>query len=91
MSEGFAWLEALEFALLIAAIIILVVIFRLPDRTSSRYRTLNGLFWLLLAGAFVINGVESSSAIKWVWFVGGAAAIVAGIASLTKSVTEKRE
>lgn len=72
-------LEILDWAFLIAALVVLVLQFSTPaaaDRTGSTYRTLNVLFWIFMTACFLINGLESVTWFRWVWFLAAVASFV---------------
>lgn len=68
-------LEVLEWVFLVAAIVILFVQFN--SSSPSQYRALNAAFWVLMAGAFAVNGIESDTGWMWFWFIAAAASLVA--------------
>lgn len=71
-------LEILDWVFLIAALVILVLQFQVTNLNS--YRSLNVVFWLLMAGCFVINGLDSVSFWQWIWYAAAVASVVAAFA-----------
>lgn len=68
-------LEILEWVFLIAAIA--VMFFQFSARSGAQYNYLNSIFWVLMAAAFFINGLESDTGWMWFWYVGATACLVA--------------
>lgn len=76
-------LEIIEWVLLVVALIVLIVQFRTTD--PGTYRWLNTVFWILIAGMFVINGLESEGGWEWAWYIAAAFSAAAAIASAAGS------
>lgn len=68
-------LEIIEWVLLIAALVVMVLQFR--STSLAQYRGYNTAFWVLMAGCFAINGVESGTGWEWVWYIAAVASLAA--------------
>lgn len=80
-------LEILDWVFTVAALVALVV--QLSVRDASSYRLWNVVFWVFLAAAFVVDGFESQSWWRWLWFAAAVLALAA-IAYTPKSPRYQR-